>query len=65
MISNTRILAKELSNLSLETFLLCVDDEGREYIIESIIKQNMHCDSDSNWCYALKIKKSNAGCIKR
>ena len=65
MISNTRQAIKAFQELPVETFLIAVDDEDREYIIDGIVKRKLHSDDDKNWCYALKIKICNDGCIKR
>ena len=65
MISNTRQAIKAFQELPVETFLIAVDDKDREYIIDGIVKRKLHSDDNNEWCYALKIKTCNDGCIKR
>lgn len=65
MISNTRQATMAFQELPVETLLLAVDDEDREYIIEDIVKRKLYSDEDNNWCYALKIRTCSDGCIKR
>ena len=65
MISNTRQATKAFQELPVETFLVAVDEEDREYVIEDIVKRKLHSDDDKNWCYALKIRRCSEGCIKR
>ena len=64
-VSNVERLIKELSKLLMDKFIIVVDEEDKEYIIDTICKRKLHTDDDTNWCYALKVKKSNEGCIKR
>lgn len=65
MISNTRQAMNAFAELPVETFLMAIDDEDNEFIIESIVKRKIHGDSDNQWCYALKLKRVSNGCIKR
>lgn len=65
MISNTRQAINALAALPVETFLLVVDENDKEYAIENIVKRKLHSDCDREWCYALKIRKIDDGCIKR
>lgn len=64
-IVNTRQAARAFSNLPVEKFLLAVDEGDNEYIIEAIVRRKLHGEKDNEWCYALKIKKIDSGCIKR
>lgn len=64
-ISNVERLIRELSKLLQDKFVMAIDDNDEEYIIDGICKRKLHTDNDLNWCYALKLKKSNKGCIKR
>lgn len=64
MISTTKKLETELNKLPVEKFIIVIDDEGNEYVIDSIIKNNTHSDEMYEWCYALKVHKTN-GYIKR
>lgn len=63
MISTTRQVARTLNDLPVEGFLLVVDEDGNEYVADNIVKHKIHND-DNDWTYALKIKKSNSGCLK-
>lgn len=65
MISNTKQAARELLKLPIETFLLVVDENDNEYLIESIVKRKLHMDSVQEWCYAFRIRQASEGCIKR
>ena len=65
MISNTRQAMNAFAELPVETFLMAIDDEDNEFIIESIVKRKIHGDSDNQWYYALKLKRASNGCIKR
>lgn len=66
MIRNTREAANVLANLPLDKFLIVIDDDDREYVIESIVKRKLFFDDDKEWCYALKIHSTTGnGCIKR
>lgn len=66
MIRNTREAANVLANLLLDKFLIVIDDDDREYVIESIVKRKLFFDDDKEWCYALKIHSTTGnGCIKR
>lgn len=65
MISTTRQLANALLNLLVEKFIIVVDENDNEYIIENIIQRKLHMDDDREWCYALKIRKTGTGCIKK
>ena len=65
IISNTRQVAHELINLPIETFLLVVDENDNEYVIDSIVKRKLHGDNDNQWCYALKLKRVDGEYIKR
>ena len=66
MILSTRQITQELNRLlEDDNFVLVVDENDNEYVIENICKRKLHTDDDS-WCYALKIKKCvSDGCIKR
>lgn len=64
MIVNTHEAIKVLTELPVETFLLAVDDEGNEYVIEGVKKVPTHSGDDKDWCYAFKIKKARDGCVK-
>lgn len=66
MIRNTREAANILANLPLDKFLIVIDEDDREYVIESIVKRKLFFDDDKEWCYALKIHSTTGnGCIKR
>lgn len=65
MISTTRRLAYELNNLPLEKFIIVVDENDNEYIIDSIVKRPANSDNNFEWNYALKINKTSDGYIKR
>lgn len=66
MIRNTREAANILANLPIDKFLIVVDEDDREYVIESIVKRKLFFDDDKEWCYALKIHITTGnGCIKR
>lgn len=64
MIASTRQLARDLLNLPVETNLIVVDEEDREYVIDSIVKRKTHGENDHEWYYALKIREVE-GRIKR
>lgn len=64
MISNTGQAVRAFANLPIEEFLIAVDEEDNEYVIDSIIQRKLYTD-DNTWCYALKIRKTGTGCIKR
>ncbi len=65
MITTARQIAQELSSLCFnDNFILVVDEDDNEYVIDNITKRKLHTD-DNTWCYALKIRKSNNGCVKR
>ncbi len=61
MIFTTRQTAKALENLPVEKNLLVVDENGNEYIIDSIVQRKLHGDDDLEWYYALKIKRTENG----
>lgn len=63
--TTTRQLAYELNRLPLEKFLIVVDENDNEYVIDSIVRRNTHSDEDFDWHYALKIRETSSGCIKR
>lgn len=66
MIRNTREAANILANLPLDKLLIVIDEDDREYVIESIVKRKLFFDDDKEWCYALKIHSTTGnGCIKR
>lgn len=66
MINTTREAANALNNLPLDKFLIAIDQDDREYILESIVKRKLYSDDDKEWCYALKMRKIDGnGCIKR
>ena len=65
MISNTRQAARAFAELPVEKFLIAVDENDKEYIIDRIVKRKIHSDDSKNWCYALELRESNSGCIKR
>lgn len=65
MISTTRRLAYELNNLPVEKFIVVIDEDDNEYMIDSIVKRNTHSDDNFEWNYALKIHKTSSGYIKR
>lgn len=58
-------LGIELLRLPIEKFLIVVDEEDNEYVVDSIIKRKLHTDDDKEWYHALKIRKVDSGCIKR
>lgn len=58
-------MAKALNNLPIEKFLIVVDENDNEYIIEEIVQKKLHMDDDKEWCYALKIRKAEGCCIRR
>lgn len=64
MIVNTHEAIKALTDLPVETFLLAVDDEENEYVIEGIKKVPLHSGDDREWCYAFSIRKSRDGYVK-
>lgn len=64
MIANTRQLAHDLLNLPVETGLIVVDEEDKEYVIDKIVKRKTYSDNDKEWYYALKIREVE-GRIKR
>ena len=64
MIANTRQLACDLLNLPVEKSLIVVDEEDKEYVIDTIVKRKTHGDNDQEWYYALKIREVE-GRIKR
>lgn len=64
MVLTTAQLARDLNNLS-DNFVVAVDEDGVEYVINSIGKACRHYDSPYDYCYALKLKKASSGCVKR
>lgn len=64
MIQTTTQLAKDLHN-SGDNFVIAVDEDGVEYIIDSIGKVCRHYDNPYEYCSALKLKRASSGCIKR
>jgi hypothetical protein len=65
-VTNVAQLINDLSKLLQDKFIFAVDgDTDEEYVIDGIGKRKLHTDDDTEWCYALKIKKSSKGCIKR
>ena len=64
MIPTTTQLAKDLHNLG-DNFVIAVDEDGVEYIIDSICKACRHYDNPYEYCLALKLKRASSGCIKR
>lgn len=64
MIRTTRQLANALYSLKDE-LIIVVDEEEKEYVIEDIVRRKLHMDDDKEWCYALNIRKTGEGCIKR
>ena len=64
MVSTTAQLARDLHNLG-DNFVIAVDEDGVEYIIDSIGKACRHYDNPYEYCLALKLKRASSGCIKR
>lgn len=65
MIRTTREIINELERLPIETQLLVVDENDREYVVDSIVKRKLYTDNDREWCYALNVRTTSIGCIKR
>ncbi len=63
-ISTTSHLIRELQSLPVEKFIIVIDENGNESVIENISQVKIHGDNNNEWCYALKIRTTE-GCIKR
>lgn len=65
MISTTAQAARDFANLD-DRFLIAMDEDGVEYVIDSVARKCVHYDNPYEYCYALKLRKANSnGCIKR
>lgn len=58
-------MAVDLAHLPIEKQLIAIDELGNQYVFERDITQYMFDNEERNWCYALKLKKTGIGCIKR
>ncbi len=66
MICTTREIYNTLAHLTSDKFILVVDQDDNEYVIDSVVKRKLYSDDDKEWCYALKVHKVlGNGCIKR
>ncbi len=65
MITTTAQAAKEFGSLR-DTFLIAMDENGEEYILDSVAKKCTHYDNPLEYHYAIQLRKTNSnGCIKR
>lgn len=64
MISTTAQAARDFINLD-DRFLVAMDEDGNEYVIDSIGRKCAHYDNPYEYYYALKLRKTSSGCIKR
>ena len=64
LITTTTQAARDFLKLD-DRFLFAVDEDGVEYVIDSIGRKQAHYDNPYEYYYALKLKKTGSGCIKR
>lgn len=66
MICTTREINNTLEHLALNKFILVVDQDDNEYVIDSVVKRKLYSDDDKEWCYVLKVHEVlGNGYIKR
>lgn len=58
-------MAADLAHLPVEKQLIAIDEMGNQYVFGTEIVQYMLDNEERSWCYALKLKKTGIGCIKR
>lgn len=58
-------LKDALKNLYDDKYIVAVDENNQEYLIDVIYHEKVESDDDKDWMYAFRLIKSECGAIKR